>query len=396
MSRPSMFGRALAVAALLGVFASAPWAQEAPPEDPLDLVALLVRDGAWDKAKAAIDELDAKRSRGLDVARFEALRAAIAQHEERWADAATALRASIDATLATKGNPPPEADPVLYLQLAQALVKDARPTEAVAVLADAPAAVQALAKTWLLRAAAAWAAKDASGAWAALEEGARRFPDDADFVRQQVRLLIELTLYQEASLRGAALLVRADAKVEDVLVIAEALRRGGATERAANVLGQGRLRFPGEARAWVASAALAVDQGRAAEAAGYLQVAAEIDSTYAFEAAELWRRAGDVGQALRLNAEVLDPAKKARQRLGLLVDQEAWDQVVALEPRAERLGLVEESSVAYGLAYARFRTGELDAAEGWLKRVTDPKVFQLATELRGAMAACRDDAGACP
>lgn len=384
----------LAALALVGATGWYGWAQEVEAEDPLDLVALLVRDAQWERAAVALADADDPRRKGDDLARYRTLEGLVAAGQERWEDAALAFRAALDAAAADpRGDGP---DPTLHLQLAQALLRAGRPAEAVVVLDGAPEAVLALATTWRLKAQAASAAGDPEGAWVALEEGGRRFPDQADFLRQQVILLVRLGLYQEAITRGGGLLERPDAVVEDVLVLAESLRRGGAPERAAVVLAQGRLRFPERKEPWVQSAALALALGRAVEAASYLGVAAELDPELAYEAAEVWRQAGEPAQALRLNAQVVDPARKARQRLGLLLEAEAWDRAVALEERALRLELEGDGAVAYGLAYARFRTGDLDRAEDLLRGISDPKVFQLATGLRSAMDACRQDPGACP
>ncbi len=383
------------LAALLGgITLGFALAQDEVEEDPLDLVALLVRDAQWERAQVALDEVETQRMKGDPLVRYHTLEGLIAAGAERWSDAATSFSAAIEVGTTDKKST--GLDPTLYLQLAQALLRDERPQEAVRVLAGAPEAALALSSAWMLKAQAAMAAGDAQGSWSALEEGRTRFPSQLDFLRQQVLLLVRLGLYQEAAERGGILFAAPEATLEDVLVLAEALRRAGAFDRAENVLIQGRLRFAGRKEPWVQSAGLALVLDRPREAAGYLGVAAEIDPSLAYEAAEVWRQAGDLVQALRLNADVMDPAKKARQRIGLLIEQGAWDQVVALEPRAVRLDLLADEPVAYGLAYARFRTGELEEAESLLRGISDPKVFALATELRGAMDACREDPGACP
>jgi tetratricopeptide (TPR) repeat protein len=363
-------------------------------EDPLDLVALLVHDGRLDRALTALEAAPIERQRASWLARYHALSGLIAVGTERWEDAAAAFAASLEAA---RTDPEHEADdPTVYLQWVQALHRAGRSAEALARFDQAPAAALALSSTWLLRAQIAQAAGDVDAAWTALEEGARRSPELPVFPRQQVFLLVRLGMYQEAVARGGALLERSDATVEDVLVLAESLRRAGDLDRAAEIAATGRLRFPERAEVWTQSGAIALAQGRLPEAARDLTIAAEIDPALAYEASELWRQAGDLDAALRLNSAVPDPAKKARQRLGILLDQASWDQVVALEPRLERLEVLDEDVVLYGLAYARFQRGELNAAESYLGRIDEPAVFKLATALRTAMEACRDDVWACP
>lgn len=386
--------RAVLILALWAVLSGPLAHAQDADEDPLDLVALLVRDQQWDRATIALTDVDAGRLRAPAVPRYHTLSGLIAAGTERWDDAVIAFQTALDVTAADPRSEGP--DPTVVLQLAQALQRAGRPREAVALLDTAPESVLSMSATWLLKAGAAEEAGEPQIAWDALAEGARRFPDRIDFPRRQVVLLVRQSLYQEAATQGALLLARADAEVQDVLVLAEALRRGGAVDRAADVLIQGRLRFPADVAVYKQSAAVALARGRLREAAQDLTIAAELDPALAYEAAEVWRQAGDLMQAQRLNARVPDATKKARQRLGLLLDAESWDQVLALETRLDRLQVSDDDAVTYGLAYAHFRVGDLDRAEARLKRISDPRVYQLATELRSAMQACRDDVWACP
>lgn len=326
-------------------------------EDPLDLATLLARDGHWDRAAATLAEVD-PAAPALDRVRFYTLRGVVHQNMALHDDAAADFEAAIAAAAET-GQP---AEPVLHLRLARSLLGGGHPADALAVL----------------------------------ERGEALFPDTIDFLRQQVLLLAELGLYQEAVDRGAALMARPGASSSDVAALAEALRRGGAVERAAIVLGEGRLRFPNEVDLWVQSAVLSLAQDRPAEAGQFLAVAAEIDPKYAFEAAECYRKAARYDRALALNGLVADGPEKARQRLGILLETERWEHALALQPRIERLGLLSDASIAYGLAYARFVVRDHAGSEALLKQIADPAVYQAANELRLAMAACDADPAACP
>jgi hypothetical protein len=119
-----------------------------------------------------------------------------------------------------------------------------------------------------------------------------------------------------------------------------------------------------------------------------------LDPALALESAEAYRRAGDLLNAERLNARVSDPRAKARQRLGLLLDAEAWERAVALEERLERLDLAGDDGVAYGIAYAWFRLGDHERVEHWLADIRDPEAFRRAGALRQAMATCEEQ-GVC-
>ena len=208
-------------------------------------------------------------------------------------------------------------------------------------------------------------------------------------------LLVELGLTREASERASAMMAAGRIDAEDALVFSEALRKSGALSQATMLLEQSRLRYPDNPEIPVRQAAVALDSGQPLTAARFLQVAAEYDNAYALDAAELFRRAGQLESALYMNARVLDPTEKVRQRFGLLLDAQDFERALALQPRLSRLGLTREDSVAYGLAYARFRIGDTEGAEALLTGISDPDLFQKATALRAAMERCQDNPEGC-
>lgn len=347
-------------------------------EDPLDLAGTLVREGAWDRAAALLVTVD-PAARGIDPVRYWSLRGLVALHDKDGAAAVDAFTRAL--ALATEGRE------LLELHLARASLLAGAPGAALAALDRAGEVGAAQPGSWLLRAECQERLGDADAALAALEAGATRFPARTELARQQVFLLVRLGLFREARTRGEALLARAEAGREDALAIAEALRRSGEHGQALTLLQAALLQ--GEDRELLLQAArVSLDDGQPRGAARHLERAAALDPALALQAAEAWRRAGDLDEALRCNAEVADPAAKARQRLGLLLEAEAFDQAVALEDRVRRLGLDADDDIAYGLAYAWFRLGEPARAEGWLLGIRSPEAFARATELRQAMAAC--------
>lgn len=371
------YGLALALA--LALSGGALYAERPGDEvDPLALAALLISDGRWDKAAAALADVDPD-DKHLDRARYYTQLGLIARHEERWGEAAQHLRRAL-----AEG----AADPNLRLMLAQAELKSNEPARALETLNTDRAALDGLGAAWLLRAQAHRALGDTDGAWAALTDGAEAVPDDLRLAEQQVLLLIELGLSQEALARAQLLLRAEGAGAERWILLSEALRGGGQDARAAALLEEARLRFPEDERVplSLAKTYLALDQPLSAGLV--LQSASSRRPELAVEAAECFRRAGQLDRALRQNGEVPDGPTKTRQRLGLLLEAEDFERAAALTPRATRLGLVEEDEVAYGLAYAWMRLGEAKQAEALLKHIEDPKVFQRATQLRAALAAC--------
>lgn len=364
---------------LLMLLASAFARPRAVSEDRVALAGLLVRDGDWERAATVLGEID-PAAHGIDLTRYWTLRGLVDLHEDRPKEAASAFGQAL--ATATEGRE------LLEMHLARAWLAAEEPRSALEALDRTGEVGQGLPGSWLLRAEADVALERFDAAWTALEAGAARFPDQADLRRQQVFLLVRLGLYREARARGEVLLARPDTDADDAVAIAEALRRGGETTEATTILEAALLRDGGDRDLLVQAARSAIDDGQPRNAGRFLERATVVDPALALEAAEAYRRSGDLDAALRMNGEVADPVAKARQRLGLLLEAESWDRAVALEDRLVRLGLAEDDGVGYGLGYAWFRIGDLARAERWLQGISDPDAFRRATELRQVMAAC--------
>ncbi len=349
--------------------------------DRLGLAALLIKDGHAERARAVLDEVDPTRP-GLDLARFHTLRGLAALQAQDPAAARDALAA------ATRSGP---VEPVVWVYLAQAHHATGEPAAAVEALERSRTAWADLVGVHRLKVSCHWAADDREGAFAALTTAERRFADDAELARQRLLYLLELGLYREAASAGAAYLARAGHTAEAHLALGEALRRARQPDDAARALEAARLLHPGHERLLVALAHAHLDAGRPRAAAVVLEEAARLDPKYLAEAAELHRRAGGLERALLLNAQVLDQRAKTRQRLGLLLQRAAYDGVHALEPRLSRLGLLDDEEVRYALAYASYRSGDLERADLQLRGITRPELFRAATDLRKAIEVERLD-----
>lgn len=359
-------------------------------EDPLALAALLLRDGHDVRAAEVLDAISVDDPT-LDQGRYHALLGLISMQQQDHAAAARHFREAITASQ-SQGIAP---EPSLFVQLSRAHLLDGAPQDALRVLGEGGDALNGLSSSHLIRARAHRDLGDMPAAYDALAIGAARFPQNRDFPRQQVLLLIEMGLTQQAGEMAAEMMEAADADVEDALTVAETLRQGGAIDRAAMVLEVARLRFPEAATVLVQQAVVAMTADQPLTAARFLQVATEYDPVYAAKSAELYRQANHLESALYMNAMVEDPVEKVRQRFGLLLTAEQFERAAALAPRLERLQLTADDDVAYGLAYAFFQIGELQAAEQMLVGIGDPAVFEKATALRSVLARCAESTGMC-
>jgi len=372
---------------IVGLVAGTARAQE---DDPLALASLLISDGNWDRAESVLEDVDLSE-KGLDRVRYHSLSGLVALNSQEHAAASEHFRDGIAAVRSSGAEP----DPTLFLYLARAELLGGAPARALAVLDDGGEIIDAIPSSFLIAARAHRELADLPGAFGAYAEGAARFPQQRDFPRLQVLLLIEMGLTREAAERASQMLAAANAQAKDALTVAEAMRRAGELGKAAALLEATRLRFPTEHEVVVQQAVVAMTARQPLTAARFLQVAAEYDSAYALKSAELYRQAGQLQAALYMNAQVPDPVEKVRQRFGLLLAAEHYERAAALGPRLSRLRLIQEDDVAYGLAYALFQVGELSEAEALLTGIGDPELFKKATALRDAMQRCRDAPGTC-
>jgi tetratricopeptide (TPR) repeat protein len=170
----------------------------------------------------------------------------------------------------------------------------------------------------------------------------------------------------------------------------EALRRGGQLDAAVQVLELGRIRFPQDEQIKLALAQTYLDREMPRTAGSIIEEAAAYNLSLYHEAAEIYRRAGDLAKALFLNSQVVDSTKKTRQRFNLLLALERYEEAVALEPRLVGSGATQDDAVRYALAYAFFQNRALDRAVAYLSEISSSEYFQRATQLRRAIETVRE------
>jgi len=383
----------LLVLMLVAPPAPAPTSPDDERVDHLELAALLVRDGHHARAAAELAQLDpdAPDVAGqppLDRARYWTLRGVVALHEQDHLDAATSFERawSHGAT-----------EPTIPSFIAQSWAALEQWEAALSAFERVPDSLfDAEPRLRMLRANAWWRAGQPAQAHAALRALVAERPELAEAWRLLLYLLAESGLHRAAAEVGTTWLARPGASLDDHLAVAEALRRARALPEAEGVLTQASLRFPDDARVLALSGRTLLDRGQPLAAALLLERASLPTPERALDAAELYRRAGQLERALWVNARVPDAAAKLRQRLGLLVDLGRFEEAAALGERALRLDLQRDDSVVYALAFSCFRVGDHDAAERWLARIGAADYFDRAAGLRKSMAVCAAAPERCP
>ena len=359
------------------------------PQEPvefLSLAAVLIGDGNYQRARNILAGVDT-RAEDLDLARYHTLAGLVALNLDELPLAATEFEDAIAAG---------QTEPVVRLYLAQAYFGQARYEQTLEQLDLADADTTRVPSVFLMRAQSHWELENYAAAWEVLGRGRAEFPDRAgDFARRQVFLLVDQGLYQEAADQGLQFLESGLGTSDDAVAIGNALRETGQYRQAAVILEKARLSAPENVMLGKVLSHVYLDQGRELAAADVMRTTALHDNGLASDAAELYKRAGWLIQALSLNAQVIDQPKKLKQRLAIFLELNRFEQAAGMERDLIRVGLLGDEDIRYALAYALFKSGDFARAEQHLQQLTRSDLFRRAVELRRAMEQCAESPWMC-
>lgn len=347
--------------------------------DYIGIAAVMIRDGNYDRAESALGEVD-PREEGIDLQRYHTLSGLLALRRGHNAEAIEAFTAATAAG---------QDDPSINVYLAQAYSAEGRYEESIAAIDRVPNLVQYPALYSLL-AEGYWHTDRRDRAYETLERAIELYPSQAQFLRQQIFYLIELNLTQAALEKSLMYLERLEDDSAAYVTVGEALRRGGNPAVAVQTLEMGRLLHPRDRRIHLALAQAYLDLDRPRSAGAMVERAAAWDPELYFEAAEIYRQAGEFERALFLNSLVMDEEHKAIQRFHVLLSMERYESAVALEPRLSRTGGLDDDGNRYAIAFALFQIRQFDRAITYLNRIESADYFRRATQLRQAIETIRD------
>lgn len=385
MNRPLQILLTLLLAAGMGLAASAHAAGEEEDVDYLALASLMLRDGNLDRALLALDQVDLE-AEGVDLTRYYTLRGMTHVRRNEHEPARDALELAIESGA---------ADALVYIYLAQTQFHLQDYAGAIGALKGAGAAVERVPSVYHMKAQSYWLLEDHVMALATLDQASETFPDDPSFLRRKVFYLVDLGLFQRAAALGRRYLAQSEGKLEDYVALGNALRASGELQEAAVLLEQAQLHYPDSPEVRKVLAHVYIDRGQMGVAADVLYKAALLDPPLMAEAAELYRRSGQIYRALIINSQLSDQPEKFRQRLALYLQMENFEQAAAMELPLRRVGLLEDEDLRYAIAYALFKTGDFEAAETHLASLERPDLFRKAAELRRAIQDCATERWRC-
>ena len=352
----------------------------------LSLAALLIGDGNYERAQQVLASVDLNDEE-IDLIRYHTLAGLVALNLNELPLAVSEFQAAIAAG---------QTESVVWLYLAQAHFGQEQYAETLNALDQAGEQATQLPSVYMMRSQAHWEMSEYENAWQVLGQGRQQFPDRAgDFARRQVFLLVDQGLYQEAAEQGRLFLETQQASAQDAIAIGNALRQSQQFDEAARILEMARLEAPENTTLAQVLSHTYLDQDMLLPAANVMHQASMYDEELVAEAAELYRRAGWLMQALSLNAQVIDQSRKLKQRLAIFVEMGRFDQAAGMHDDLTRVGLLQDEDIRYALAFAYFRIGDFESAESQLVQLTRADLFRKATELRRVMDQCAEEPWLC-
>jgi len=353
--------------------------------DYINMAAMLVKDGLYQRAILALQNIDINDEK-LDLSRFYTLQGLAYLNLKDLMAAKQNLEKAIENG---------QTDPVVYVYLAQSNygLKDYQGT----IDAVNKAGNSALTHPSILemQIQSYWQLKNYEQAFLILNQAQTLFPNEHRFTRRKVFYLVDLQLYRQAANLGLIYLRESNAQAKDYIAIGNALRLSRQFPEALSILESARLKFPQDSTIAKVLAHTYLDQGHLNTAAQIFEQGALYDQALYVEAGEIYRRAGRYYRALNMNAKIADQKVKLKQRLAIFLALKRYEAAVNMKVALYRQGLIQDENIRYALAYAYFNIGRFKESQKQLSFLKNPELFKKGIELRRIMNECLESPAQC-
>jgi len=349
--------------------------------DTLNLAAMLIKDGHYQRALNTLAGFQTDDSEKEQLARYHILRGLAELNMQQHKLAQKDLYQAIEYG---------QTDPVTYVYLAQAHYALKEYQSTIESINKAGELVKKYPALFEIKAQSQWLLGQKQQSWQTLNQARTLFADDQRFLRRQIFYLVDLGFYRRAAELGKYYLSKSNAAVDDYIAIGNALRLSRQFDQATVILERARLQFQDNTSVAKVLAHTYLDMDQVGTAATIMEQASYFDKDLISEAAELYRRSGQLYRALLLNARIEDQAVKLKQRVAILVGMKNYEAVAQMEVDLKRVGLLDNQPITYALAYSQFASGQFSKINHLLNQLTEPELFKKAIELRRAIQACQD------
>jgi len=283
----------------------------------------------------------------------------------------------------------------IYIYLSQAYYKAEQYINTVHALDAAGEKGRASASLFTLRAECYWKADQKGSAIDALSRGAKLFSKDATLLKQKFYYFAELKLYQASIAAAKAYMKKMPANAQEYISLAQMLQSGGESEEAIKVLEEAKLKFPSSAKVHILLGHYYNQKDMPHVTADLFEKGSYYDANYLKEAAEMYRRNGELAHALYLNSMMTDKEEKTKQKVAIYIGKGEFEKIIGLKDALDRYGLVKNDNMRYALAYAYYMVKDYDSAESHLKKIEDDELFSKATVIRKNIEKCRSNSLEC-
>jgi len=283
----------------------------------------------------------------------------------------------------------------IYIYLSQAYYKAEEYINAAQALDAAGEKGRANPSLFTLRAECYWKADQKGSAIDALSRGSKLFPDDATLLKQKFYYFAELKLYQASIEAARAYMSKMPASANEYISLAQMLQGGGESEEAIKVLEEAKLKFPTSAKVHILLGHYYNQKDMPHVTADLFEKGSYYDPNYLKEAAEMYRRNGELAHALYLNSLMTDKEEKTKQQVAIFIGKGEFEKIIGLKDALGRYGLLKNDNMRYALAYAYYMVKDYESAEAHLKKIEDDELFSKATVIRKNIEKCRSNSLEC-
>lgn len=359
----------------------------------LSLVALLIKDGHFERAKNVLAKADNDEKRD-EPGRYELLEGLLYLAESQYQNASQKLEVAKEI-FSRDVEKNQEKIEELRTYLAQAYFAQEKYGRVLSELAQVKRLKEQRPKIYLLEANSLWKLGQTQKAIELVSKLTQQFPANSDFNRLYHAYLVELNLYQVAleSILKDPLFLQYSASEQ--ISLANIFMSVARYREARLILEAARLSKTHNEYITKELASIYVREKSYFAAATLFDELALIDLKYAEQASELYRLAGYPVRALTFNGMVANRKSKLKQRLALYIEEQDFERATTLENSLTLDGLLEQEEIRYALAYAFYKVRNFQKTQIHLSLIGDEKLFEKATNLRASIEKCQENIWAC-
>lgn len=241
----------------------------------------------------------------------------------------------------------------------------------------------------LHKATCEWELRDVPASWATLWQGMQKLNAYPIFSKK-IWVMMQLGLHQQALLESFIYLRRMDAKPTELLSLSELLGKN-----AQLLLEVARLRWPMDRDLQLAVVPLYFEKQWMRAIAESFERASWNDKKYIYHAGEIYRQLGHVQKAYWLNLQVVVPKEQFRQRMALLVDDQRWDLIAAMDQASQWNQDIIDDEARYALAFSLTHFGLLQSAQAHLAAVRSQSLLTKVASLTKTVTDCQQQSWQC-